>query len=144
MNGDDCGYTYLNEEILPTDHFRSCALYKKEIHKKVEYEDTITPYGFREEQFFSFRCIVAGYKLGVHTGAISWHLVAPSGGERRPDANQLAMQNQILLNRLAKKLHKEHGDFIEAYHKNLGLQETEEDKFRNINKNNNLIYSSED
>jgi len=36
---DDCGYTYLEEVILPTHQFRSCALFKREVVEKIKYED---------------------------------------------------------------------------------------------------------
>lgn len=144
INCDDCGHTYLTETILPTHHFRSCALYKKEIHKKVSYEDTLTECGFREEEFLSFRMILEGYKLGVHTGAIAWHLVASSGGDRRQDYVQKSLQNQRMLNRFVKKTYKLRGDFIKEYNNRLGVNDTPEDEKRSLYKNNNLIYSKED
>lgn len=84
-HGDDCGYGYIEEEIISAHEFRSCALIKKEIIDKIKYPTNLSPVGFREEAFFSFKAQSLGYKIGVHTGAIAWHLVAPSGGVRYPD-----------------------------------------------------------
>ena len=140
VNSDDCGYKYLQEEILPTHHFRSCALYKKEICKKVKYEDNLANSGFREEEFYSFRTILEGFKLGVHTGAIAWHLQCPGGGDRKPDYVNHSLINQKLLNRFVKKIYKQQGNFIDKYNEMLGLKlETPI-----IDKNTNLIYSKEE
>jgi len=80
--GDDCGYGYLESVILPAGHFRSCALYKSEINK-IQYPDNLSRYGFREESFFSLKARMKGYRIGVHTKAIVWHLQSPSGGGRQ-------------------------------------------------------------
>jgi len=141
LNCDDCGHEYLDSVILPAHHFRSSALYKKSIHKKVNYEYTLTTCGFREEEFFSFRCILEGFKLGVHTTAIAWHLATPSGGDRRNNYQDLSIQNQRLLNRFVKAKYKEHGDFIKSYNQSLKVSPNIK---QSINKNNNLIYSREE
>jgi len=93
--GDDCGMEYTDSVILPAHHFRSSALYKAEIHNKVNYTPTkLSKHGFREEQFFSYKCLMNGYKIGVDTGAIAWHQLTPSGGERFQDSRQLIDFNQ--------------------------------------------------
>jgi len=79
--GDDCGYGYMQNQILSAGHFRSCALYKSEINK-LKYPENLSKYGFREESIFSLKARKAGYKIGVHTGAIVWHLQTQSGGGR--------------------------------------------------------------
>lgn len=95
MNGDDCGSAYTDSVILQAHHFRSCALYKSEIHKKANYLPTrLSTNGFREEQIFSYRILLAGYKIGVDTGALNWHLICPSGGER-PTMNMVPFNQQI-------------------------------------------------
>ena len=97
--GDDCGYRYLEDEIIPTHHLRSCFLYKSEINKFVSYETNLSPVGFREEAFFSLRCAWLGYTLAVDTQATAWHLQCPSGGCRYPDYPQKVQQdNQTFLN----------------------------------------------
>lgn len=121
FNGDDCGMLYHQESVLPLHHFRSCALYKKEIHQKVSYDNRLTKHGFREEEILSFKLITAGYKLGCNTGAIAWHLLTPSGGERFADSNELVKINEEELKRFTKELYKEKGDFIEEYNKRLGI-----------------------
>ena len=104
FNGDDCGMEYLSSEILPAHHFRSCALYKTEIHKKVNYLPTkLTKHGFREEQIFSYKMLMAGFKIGVDTGAINYHQMTPSGGERFPESQQLVAQNQKILEEFTKE-----------------------------------------
>jgi len=120
FNGDDCGMLYHDEAILPLHHFRSCALYKAKIHDKVSYESNLTKHGFREEEIFSFKCIKAGFKLGMHTQAIAWHLLTPSGGERFVESQEMIKTNEQVLRDFTKKLIAE-GNFIEEYNKSLGI-----------------------
>jgi GT2 family glycosyltransferase len=95
MNGDDCGQQYTESVILPAHHFRSCALYKSEIHNKANYLPTrLSTNGFREEQIFSYRILMSGFKIGVDTGALNWHLICPSGGER-PTMNMVPFNQQM-------------------------------------------------
>lgn len=102
MNGDDCGFEYTESVIIPAHHFRSCALYKSEIHKKANYLPTkLGLHGFREEQFFSYKIIMAGYKIGVDTGAINYHQMTPSGGERQTTSE--TPYNQQMLEEFTKK-----------------------------------------
>jgi len=115
-NGDDCGWGYIEDAIIPTHHFRSCAVYKKEIHDKgIDYFNHLTKHGFREEQIFSFRMLLAGMKIGVHTGAVAWHLLTPSGGERFTDQNDLIQVNEKELHRWTKEVFDKHGDFVKKY-----------------------------
>jgi len=98
FNGDDFGMLFFDEKIIPAHHFRSSALYKKEIHKKVNYTPTkLTKHGFREEQIFSYKCLMNGFKIGVDTGAIAWHQNTPSGGERFAESNELIKHNEGVL-----------------------------------------------
>jgi len=113
--GDDCGYKYIESEIIPSPHFRSMALIRKEVHEKVKYESNLGFCSFREEEFFSFRALIAGFKIGVHTGAIGYHMMANSGGERTNEYKTGLQFNHNLLNDFTKKLYKEHGDFISDY-----------------------------
>lgn len=151
INGDDCGMKYLESEILPTHHFRSTALYKKTIHtiNNVWYETNLTKSGMREEEFFSFRIILAGLKLGVHTGAIHYHLMTPSGGQRTASQDN-HIQNQKILNRWTKKKVAEKGNFIENYNKWLAIENndgkylSEYNKYSNLDKNTNFIMTKEE
>ena len=71
---------------------------KKEVHDKIKYYPTrLSKYGFREEQLFSFKALLKGFKIGVDTCAVNQHQMTPSGGERRPDANDLTMFNQKIM-----------------------------------------------
>jgi GT2 family glycosyltransferase len=113
--GDDCGMEYLEKEVIPSPHFRSMALIRREVHQKVKYEDNIGFCSFREEEFFSFRAITQGFKIGVDTGAIAYHLNTPSGGERTQEYINGLQRNRERLNELSKELFKNHGNFIQKY-----------------------------
>ena len=138
VNCDDCGNSYLEDAIIPTHHFRSACVCKREVYEKVRYEENLTPCGFREEEFFSFRMILEGFKLGVHTKATMWHIMTPSGGDRRQNYSDLSVQNQIMLNKQVKKWFKKYGNFIKTYNEKLGIDESK--ALESLNKNNNLIY----
>ena len=95
-NGDDCGMEYTDSVILPACHFRSCALIKKEVHRKVKYYPTkLSMNGFREEQIFSYKALMEGFRIGVDTGAKNYHLICPSGGER-DTMNQVPYNQKVL------------------------------------------------
>ena len=96
MNSDDCGIQYIDKIILPAHHFRSCALIKREVHEKIKYYPTrLSLNGFREEQIFSYKALINGFKIGVNTKAVNFHLLTPSGGER-PTMNMVPFNQQIL------------------------------------------------
>lgn len=113
--GDDCGCEYIEKEIIPSPHFRSMALIRKKVHEKVKYEDTLGFCSFREEEFFSFKAIIEGFKIGVDTGAIAYHLQTPSGGERTQEFQSNLQYNHNRLNEFTKEMFKKHGNFIEKY-----------------------------
>jgi len=113
--GDECGYHYLDKEVIPSVNFRSMALIKKDVHRNVKYEDNLGFCSFREEQFFSFRAILKGYKICVDTGAVAYHLNTPSGGERTKSYYDNLQRNNQILNKLCQKWFKEKGDFLEKY-----------------------------
>jgi len=117
--GDDCGIEYLEKEIIPSPNFRSMALIKKEVHNKVKYEDSLGFCSFREEQFFSFKAILEGFKIGIHTGAIAYHLNTPSGGERTKNYYDGLKKNNEIRNNFCKKIYNEKGDFLEEYKRKL-------------------------
>jgi len=113
--GDDCGWMYLEHEIIPSPHFRSMALIRKSVHEKVSYETNLGFCSFREEEFFSFRALVNGFKIGVNTGAIAYHLNCGSGGERTTEYQSSLNYNHQKLNDFTKELYEKHGDFIQDY-----------------------------
>jgi len=117
MAKDECGFTYDKSIILPTHHFRSCALFKRKVTDSIKYEDNLTTVGFREEGFYSFRAILKGYKIGVDTGAIVYHFVTPSGGVRRQDYNECVMQDDLTYRKWIKRMCKKYGDFLSIYNK---------------------------
>jgi GT2 family glycosyltransferase len=137
-NGDDCGIPYLKSFILPADHFRSCGLYKREIHNKVSYYPTrLSMHGFREEQIFSFKMIINGFLIGCDTQAITLHQITPSGGER-PYTNNLNF-NQEMFEIESKEMFEKYGNFIEEYHKKFNsIIDLSEDEYK---KENNLIWN---
>jgi len=104
-NGDDCGMEYVDKAILPIHHFRSCALYQTEIHKAgVNYTpNRLTKHGFREEQLFSYKIQMAGFKMGFNTKAVNWHQMTPSGGERFAESNELIKINEAVLKEFTKE-----------------------------------------
>ena len=104
LNGDDCGYAYSDKVIVSTHHFRSCALMKKSVHEKVKYYPTrLSRHGFREEQIFSFKALMEGFKIGVDTGAVNYHLMTNSGGERFPEQGQMIPFNQKVMEEFNKE-----------------------------------------
>lgn len=110
---DDCGYSYLDEKILPTHQFRSCALFKRAVVENIKYEENLSFVGFREEGFYSFRSLIKGYKIGVNTNAIAWHFAAPSGGTRSPEYQvNVTNDNNIFLD-WSKRMFLKHGNFLE-------------------------------
>ncbi len=114
---DDCGHTYDEELILPTPHFRTNCLYKKEIQQKIRYPIHLSHTGFREEGFFSFKMILEGYKIGINTQAIARHLLCPSGGVRAEDYSQRVQQDDKLFKEWIKDKFKIYGNFLEEYYK---------------------------
>jgi len=143
VNADDCGHCYIEDEIIPCHHFRSSCLYKKEIHDAgIDYKTNLSKSGMREEEIFSFKCILKGFKLAVHTGAIHYHMLTPSGGQKTPDYNELMLLNEEILKVYTKDLYKEHGDFLTQYNERLKIKDSEEDKFRSKNKNTNFIIQT--
>jgi len=101
-NGDDCGIPYCDDAIMPCHHFRSCALYLAEIHKDVSYyPTTLSANGYREEEVFSLKALLKGYKIGFNSQAVNYHLMTPSGGER--NTMNLAPFNQEMLCKFVKE-----------------------------------------
>jgi len=115
--GDDCGMEYMEKEIIPSVNFRSMALIRRKVHEKVKYEDNLGFCSFREEQFFSFRAVLEGFKICVDTGAIALHLNCPSGGERTQSYYNGLQKNNEILNKFCQKIYKKKGDFLEKYRK---------------------------
>ena len=113
--GDECGFEYMEKEVIPSPNFRSMALIKREVHEKVKYEDNIGFCSFREEQFFSFKALLEGYTIAVDTGAVAYHLNTPSGGERTQQYYDGLQKNHDLMNKWCQKIFKEKGDFLEEY-----------------------------
>ena len=111
---DDCGACFIEEVILPTHQFRTNCLYKSEINKKIKYPDNLTSVAFREEGFFSLGAIIEGYKIGVHTGAVCYHLCTPSGGNRRQDYAQCVTLDNETFVKWCKKQYDKHGDFLKC------------------------------
>lgn len=129
MNGDDCGMPYLKSVTLPAHHFRSCAMIKKEVHEKVKYYPTkLSMNGFREEEIFSFNALMNGFTIGVDTGAINYHQMTPSGGEK-PTMNMVPFNQGIL-----EEFTKEHKDELNKLFTHENMPDNLE-----LQKENNLI-----
>lgn len=114
-NKDECGFCYVNYQIVPTHQFRTHCLYKSEINKKVRYPDNLTFTGFREEGFFSMGMILAGYTIGVNTGAVAYHLSCPSGGVRVQNYAENVQIDDATFKTWLKKKFEEKGDFLKKY-----------------------------
>lgn len=141
-NGDDCGGLFTEHKILPSHHFRSCAMFKREVFEAgVDYISRLSKNGFREEQLISFKAILKGFKIGCNTGAICWHLLTPSGGER--DTMNLCQFNQQITDMTIKRMYEEHGDFISKYNKDIGIIPKERTKTEYL-KASNLTYNKKD
>lgn len=137
MNHDDCGQLFTEEEIIPTHHFRSTCLYKREIHEAgINYNTNLGKHSFREEQLLSFKAILKGFKLGIHTGAICWHLSCPSGGERINVKESGFAQEQF--EKIIKRMYEEQGDFLHKYNVKHKLKEKKYTK-NQLNKKHNLV-----
>jgi GT2 family glycosyltransferase len=133
-NGDDCGIEYTENVIFPAHHFRSCALIKREVHQKVKYYPTrLSMNGFREEQVFSLKAIMEGFKIGVDTGAVNYHQLTPTGGERAT-MNMGAFNQEIL-----EEFTKENKDKLIPL-----FSKIEDIDIRELEKSTNLIFKKED
>ena len=117
MNKDESAYCYIETKVYPTHQFRTNCLYKSKINKKVRYPDNLTTVAFREEGFFSFAAIIAGYTIGINTTAICWHLQTPSGGNRRQDYAECVKIDEQTWREWVKSKFEKHGNFLEKYNK---------------------------
>jgi len=127
FNGDDCGYAYLTNEIIPAHQFRSCALIKTNVHEKVKYPDNLAIHSFREEAFFSVNALKLGFKIGVSTGAVVLHFQTPSGGERsHASVKEDQLNNERMLNSLILENKHYFQESVVSVGKNTSLILTEE------------------
>lgn len=136
-NGDDCGNGYIQDEILLTPHFRSCAIIKREVFEKVNYKSRLSKNGFREEQILSFKAVLAGFKIGVRTGADAKHLMTPSGGER--STMNMTQFNEDVFLETTKRMFEENGNFLLDYYKKNGVEPRKLDEDEYL-KSNNLVF----
>ena len=113
-NKDECGFLYTDQKLIPTHQFRTHALYKSKINEKVKYPDNLSFVGFREEGFFSFKCIIEGYKLAVDTGAVAYHLQTPSGGTRSGEYSQNVALDDETFRKWVKDQYRIHGNFLKV------------------------------
>ena len=118
--GDECGFQYYSEAIIPTPHFRSCALYKKKIN--IRYQTNLSFSGFREELFFSLQAILNGYTIGVNTSAIAWHAQASSGGCRTPKYRENVRNDEELFKKWFKIISSENPQFLEDYYNEVKIK----------------------
>lgn len=137
--GDDCGMGYTDEKILLTPHFRSSCLYRRELHSAgVDYKSRLSKHGFLEEAIFSFKAIIKGFKLGVNTGAVNYHLCCPSGGER--DTADKAGFNMQVFKDTVQRMYEQYGDFLKTYYDSNDVESRKLDPDEYI-KSTNLVNS---
>jgi GT2 family glycosyltransferase len=117
IHGDECGFGYTSSDIIPSHHFRSGGLGRKELFAKTKYPDFLGGCSFREEDFFSIEAILNGFKFAVNTGAVIWHQMTPSGGNRDPNYEANIRANIDLFENWLKKKIEKHGNFLEKYNK---------------------------
>jgi len=122
--GDDCGYDYITDEWIPTQHFRSSGVYRRSIHtdQDIWYATNFTTCGFREEEILSLQIISKGGEIWVDTGARNIHIMTPSGGDRISNYQELAIRNEEILREVYKKLYSKYGDFITKYNKKMEVK----------------------
>lgn len=82
--GDDGGWEYTEDIILPSHHLRSSFMINNEAAREVGLYSQEFNGGsaFREESDFCLKLLEKGYKLFTDTGAKCWHYRTPSGGCR--------------------------------------------------------------
>ena len=103
LNKDESAFCYFMEEIKPTHQFRTNAMYKSKLHKKISYPKNLSKVGFREEGFFSLSAIMEGYKIHSDVKAIAYHFQTPSGGCRAPNYAELVNLDDETFRKWIKK-----------------------------------------
>lgn len=108
---DNGGFQWQPYKILPTHHLRSSFIFRKKAAEEVklfsaEYQGS----AFREETDFCLKLAYKKYKMFTDTGAICWHLRAPSGGLRTPDYLQSLQICEQHFREKFKKKYKKLGD----------------------------------
>lgn len=111
---DNCGHEYIQRELIPALHYRSSAMFKKEVLQKCKFPDDLGFCSFREEEFVAWQAHILGYKFAIDTGAIIYHQLTPSGGNRNPEYQQNIMANIEKHKKYTKVMYYKHGDFIKA------------------------------
>jgi len=109
-NIDDCGMAYTDNIIAPAHEFRSNALMKRKVARKIKYEKNLSDSGFREEAFFSLRALWHGYKIGIDTSAIAYHIQCPIGGVRAINYQEKIISDDKYFTKWAKKMRTKHGN----------------------------------
>lgn len=109
--GDECGYTFMPDSVLPAHHLRSSFMFRRDPAIKiggfpVEYGNS----GFREETDFSIRMAYEGWKFAVDTSAICWHIACNSGGVRSPDYGIQVQLCDDHFRRKFKRLYQKRGN----------------------------------
>ena len=115
QNNDECGYCYLDEGIYPTHQFRTNCMYIRRVQETIKYPINLTTVGFREEGFFSFAAILAGFTIGVDVQAKAYHLQTPSGGVRCNQYSENVGIDEGTFRKWIKKQFKKHGNFLKKY-----------------------------
>lgn len=109
---DELGYCYLESRILPCHQFRTNALFKREVLEKVRYPQTLSNVGFREELWISAQCWLNGFKIGCDTGAVAYHIQAPSGGCRDTEYGFKVQLDDETTRKWLKEQFNAKGDFF--------------------------------
>lgn len=108
--GDDGGFMYNPNKVLPAHHLRSSFIFRKDLYDKAgKHPLHLGKTGFREESSLTMRMRFKGCDLGVDTSAIAWHLRTASGGVRYPDYAQQVGLCDEMWRRNMKRYFKKYG-----------------------------------
>lgn len=114
---DDCGYSYLEDEVLPAHHLRSSFIYKRSIHEAGVKFDVPGRVAFREETKFCLASAWRGFnKFAVVTGVKFHHLHTSSGGCRLPpqDYNTSCLMGDEVFKAWCKRMWMKYGNPFEV------------------------------
>ena len=113
--GLDAGHTYDKAEIIPTHHFRSGGLGTRKFWENASYPDYLGNCSFREEDLLALDGMKNGMKYCVNTGAIIWHMMTPSGGNRDPHYEANIKNNMVLFENKLQQAVDEDDEFLKKY-----------------------------
>ena len=111
---DNCGYEFIQSELIPSLHYRSGALFRKKVMTECFFPENLGFCSFREEEFLGWQAHIKGFRFAIQTGAIIYHQLTPSGGNRTQEYHQNIARNVEKHKEWTKELYVKCGyDFIQ-------------------------------